>query len=94
MLDILGGIVSIILVVGFFGGLLYATLFRARDWNYPLAARGIGVMLLAGIVKVVLIALADNVSDVFGADYFNYALGAVAAAGMLMMMAGFGGGTK
>ncbi len=94
MLDMIGGIISGILVVGFFGGLLYLTLFRAKDWNYPLAARGIGIMLLAGMLKVVLIVLAENVSDVFDADYFNYALGAGAAVGMLLMMAGFGGESK
>ncbi|HEX7775992.1 MAG TPA: hypothetical protein VF449_05640 [Parvibaculum sp.] len=86
-----GGVVSIVLVVGFFGGLLYVTLFKAHLSNQPVATRGIGIVLLAGVLKVVLLVLAENVSEAFGDDWLNYPLIAVAAVGMFMMMSGLGG---
>jgi hypothetical protein len=94
MLQIAGGVLAAVLVAGFFGGLIYLLLFKAQDSNYPGAARGIGIALLAGALKVLLIVLADHVSPAFNADWLNYALIAMVAVGMLMMMAGFGGGSK
>ena len=51
-------------------------------------------MLLAGILKVVCVVLAADVSDVFDAALINYALGAVAIGGFFMMAAGFGKGAR
>jgi hypothetical protein len=94
MLDTIGAILAGILVCGFFGGLCYVMLFKAGSSNYPLAIRGTGVMLLAGILKVVCVVLALDVSDVFDAAWINYVLGAVAAGGFFMMTAGFGAGPR
>jgi hypothetical protein len=94
ILEIAGGVLAAIVVVGFFGALIYVLLFKAKGSNYPGAARGIGIFLLAGALKVVCIVLAENVSPGFSADWINYVLIAMASVGMLMMMAGFGGGPK
>jgi hypothetical protein len=94
MLDTIGAIIGGILVCGFFGGLCYVMLFKSGSSNYPLAIRGVGIMLLAGILKVVCVVLAADVSDVFDAALINYALGAVAIGGFFMMAAGFGKGSQ
>lgn len=94
ILDILGGAFAILFVVGFFGGLIYVFLFKA-DWsNRPLVSRGIGIAMLAGALKVVFILLTDNLSDAFDAQWLNYALGAMAGVGVIMMMVGFGGDSR
>jgi hypothetical protein len=90
LLDLAGSIVALVLVVGFFGGLIYVLLFKSHASNRPLAARGIGIAMLAGAIKVVFIVLAENVSEVFATPWLDYALAAMAGVGILMMMAGFG----
>ena len=61
ILEIAGGVLAAVLVVGFFGGLIYVLLFKAKGSNYPGAARGIGICMLAGALKVLFIVLADNI---------------------------------
>ncbi len=90
ILDTLGGIVAAFIVVGFFGGLIYIFLFKAHWSNRPLVSRGIGIAMLAGAIKVVFLVLAENLSSAFDAEWLNYALGAMAGVGVVMMMAGFG----
>jgi hypothetical protein len=94
MWDTIGGIVSAVLIAGFFGGLCFMLLFKSDSSNYPLGARGTGILLLAGILKVVCVILALDVSDVFEADWINYALGALAIAGFFVMAAGFDKGAE
>ena len=93
-LEIFGTAFSVIVVVGFFGGLIYVFLFKSHHSNYPLAIRGIGIAMLAGAIKVIMLVLADNVSDIVKADSVDAALGAMAVVGLLMMMTGFGKGPK
>jgi Co/Zn/Cd efflux system component len=80
-MEVIGTIIGIIAIVGFFGGLIYAFLFHADSSNFPLAVRGVGVMLLSGAIKVIFIVISDNVSRVFDSEWFDYGLSAMAAVG-------------
>jgi hypothetical protein len=88
ILELAGGIAALVLVVGFFGGLMYVFLFKSHASNQPLAARGIGIVMLAGAIKVLFLVLAGSVSTVFDAQWLDYALVAMAGVGALMMMSG------
>lgn len=92
--EIARGILAGVLVFGFFGGLIYLFLFKAKMFNMPNVARGVGICLLAGAFKVLFIFLADNVSTGFSADWLNYSLGAMAIVGMFVMMAGLASGPE
>jgi hypothetical protein len=89
MWDLICGILGLVLIVGFFGGLMFACLFKAHECNYPWAARGLGVTMLAGAIKIICLLLAEKVTPAFGSDLINYALTAMAAMGMFTMMSGF-----
>jgi Co/Zn/Cd efflux system component len=91
-MEVIGTIIGLIAAVGFFGGLIYVCLFHSNSSNYPLAMRGIGVMVLSGAIKVIFLVLSDRVSQVFDWEWFDYGLSAMAAVGFFMMAAGFGGG--
>jgi hypothetical protein len=77
------------LVVAVFGGLMYVCLFQAHECNYPWAARGLGLTMLAGATKVICLLLAEKVAPAFGSDMVNYVLATLAAVGMFAMMSGF-----
>jgi hypothetical protein len=81
-------VVGGILTIGLWGGMLYMTLLKPELSNYPTAVRGVGICMLSGTVKVLLL-FAENLSPIFGADWINYVLIGVFVVGMLMMMSGF-----
>lgn len=85
---VLGGLA---IVAGFLA-LDYVLLFKAKESNMPNAARGVGLGLLAGILKVLCLILAEKVSPLFGAPPVNWALGGLLAVGMVLMMSGLGEG--
>lgn len=85
------GMIALFLVAGFFGTLIYVCLFRARDSNMPTASRGIGIVMLSGALKVIFLLLAEYVSEIFNAGFFDTLLIISASIGMLMLMSGLGG---
>ena len=89
--ELLWATVGAIAVVGIWGGLLYVTLFKPKESNYPIAMRGLGICLLAGTLKVLFI-FGEWLSPAFGAALLDYALIAMFVSGMLMMMGGFAQG--
>lgn len=93
ILETIGGVLGALLVIGFFGGLIYFMLFKAEMSNYPMAMRGTGICMLAGALKVLFI-LAEDLSSGFSADWLNYTLIAIFVVGMFMIMLGFGGDSK
>ncbi len=90
-MQLIGAIVAAVVVVGFSGALLWALLFKSGGSNMPGAARGAGLMLLAGMLKVVFILLGDHAS-IFAAPWLNWPLIGLAAIGFLVMIIGFGKG--
>lgn len=90
-MEILGTIFSwfvMLLVAGLFGWLIYSGLFKSGDSNQPMTARGTSIALLAGVLKVIFLVLADNVSDVFNAGFFNVILILMVVVGALMAIYG------
>jgi hypothetical protein len=88
VLESFGTIIVAIFVVTFFGGMLYFTLFKARESNQPLTARGIGIALLAGVLKVSFLLLAEYGFSVFNADWLNIALGIMVGLGVILVILG------
>jgi hypothetical protein len=91
ILETIGGILGALLLIGFFGGLIYFMLFKAELSNNPMASRGTGICMLAGALKV-LFMFAENLSSGFGAGWLNYTLIAMFVVGMFMMMSGLAKG--
>jgi hypothetical protein len=90
-MEILGTILSwfvMLLVAGLFGWLIYSFLFKSGDSNQPMTARGIGIAMLAGVLKVIFLVLAERVSDVFDAGFFNIILILMVVVGSLMAIYG------
>lgn len=85
-------IFALLIIFGIPGIFAYFLLFKAHHSNYPVAARGIGIVVLAGILKVAAVVLSDHGLLLAEESYINYGLGALALIGLLMMMAGFGAG--
>lgn len=85
-------ILALLLMFGIPGIFAYFLLFKARDSNYPGAARGIGIVVVAGMLKVASVILAEHGIGLEEESYLNYGLGALAGIGLLVMMAGFGAG--
>ena len=77
-----------LLVAGLFGWLIYSFLFKSGDSNQPMTARGIGIAMLAGVLKVIFLVLAERVSDVFDAGFFNIILILMVVVGSLMAIYG------
>lgn len=73
---------------------IYACLFKSNEWNMPNAARGVGLCVLAGVLKVVLSFLSLKVSPWFGVPWLDYPLIALLVVGVLLMMTGLGEGPK
>lgn len=71
---------------------LYILLFKSRESNYPMAGRGLGIALLAGVLKVVFLLMAEKVSPIFDSTWVNGALVVMLVVGILMMMSGFASG--
>lgn len=72
--------------------LTYVLLFKAKESRYPNAARGTGLCLLAGMLKLLSLLLAEKVSPAFGAPLVNYVLVGLLAVGYVLMTAGLGKG--
>ncbi len=73
---------------------IYICLFKAKESNMPNVARGVGLFALSGVLKVVLLLLAEKVWGGFGAPVVDYGLIALCAGGLFLMMSGFGEGPK
>jgi len=84
-------IFGVLLAVGFLV-FLYFLLFKANEFNMPMAARGTGIMLLAGTLKVIFMMVAHRVSNGPNAGWLDVVLIVVAVVGMLMMMSGLAKG--
>jgi hypothetical protein len=93
-LNLIGGVLAALFVVGFFGALIYVCLFKAHLSNMPNAARGVGLGLLAGAIKVVCLVLAERVSPAFNAPWINVALIVMAVVGFFVMAAGLSKGPR
>jgi hypothetical protein len=73
---------------------IYVCLFKAKESNMPNVARGVGLCALAGVLKVLLLLLAEKVAPGLGAPWVNYPLVGMLVAGVLLMLSGFGEGPK
>lgn len=80
---------AVMVVMGLlFTGLLYALILRSREWNYPTAARGIGIGLL-GLAMMAVGAMAKDGGAGSWAGLGRGLGAAVAGGGLLYMMYGF-----
>jgi uncharacterized membrane protein len=93
MVDSLAGMLCAGVMVLMVGGFLYATIVRARDWNYPRAARGIGIALL-GLIVVGVAAVAESDGAGDWAWFLKAAGIAVAVVGGLWWLIGMGLDTR
>lgn len=84
----LGWLVGVLLIVGFFT-FLYFLLVKAHLSNMPMATRGLGIVLLAGTLKVIVAMATRSVSS---PAWVNGALIAMAVVGVFMMMSGLAKG--
>lgn len=90
VVESIGTIIVTIIIIVFLGGILYFTLFKAREFNQPMTARGIGICFLAGVLKLTFLLLAEYGYSGFNADWLNVALGIMTGVGVIMIMLGFG----
>lgn len=91
MENVFYGALGLLLVVGVIV-LLCFLIFKSHESNYPLAGRGIGIALLAAVLKVVFLILAEKVSPVFDSSWVNGGLVVMLVVGIFMMMSGFASG--
>ena len=92
MWDTIQFILALLVMFGIPSILAYFCLFKAQHSNYPLALRGIGIALVAGILKLAAIVLSEHGLSLNNEPAVNYGLGIVLVIGLFMMMAGFGAG--
>jgi hypothetical protein len=85
-----GTIIVPIIIIGLFGGIVYLSLLKAREFSQPMTARGIGICLLAAVFKVTFLFLAEYGFSSFNADWLNVVLGTMVGVGVIMIMLGFG----
>ena len=85
-------IVAAVVVAGIFLALTYVLLFKSSGSNMPLAGRGVGLVLLAGELKVMAYLLSQTVAPVLASHWVNYGLVALAFVGIVLLMTGLGGG--
>ena len=89
MVESLAGMLCLGVAAAMVAGLLYVTIIRAREWNYPQAARGVGIALL-GLIVVGIASLAESEGDEAWAWYLKTAGIAVAIVGGVWWMIGMG----
>jgi hypothetical protein len=90
VVESIGTIILTTIIIVFCAGILYFTLFKARESNQPMTARGIGVSLLAGVLKVSFLLLQEYGFPGFDAGWLDVALGIVVGLGVIMIMLGLG----
>ena len=86
ILENIFGVLGFLLIVGFFGGLIYICLFKAEASNMPIAVRGLGIVMLSGALKIIFMLLSVN------PGWLDVVLIIMAVIGMLIMMTGLGKG--
>lgn len=89
MIDIILGLLCLLVIVAGVAGLLYATLIRANQWNYPHAARGAGIFVL-GMIVVAISTLAESDGAGNWAAYLNTAGFVACIVGALWHLYGLG----
>jgi hypothetical protein len=80
-LDIfIGGVVAI-LAIALMGGLLYVSIFRAKEWNYPNMARGFGI----GFLGLIIVGISELAKSEGAGDWASY----IQTSGVVIGVVGF-----